>query len=213
MLAKAAGRLLPALRLALCLTVGAALVGTAQAETFKGAKAAAEATVAAQHLGKVQTLSADFDMLTPGGVNEGKIFVDRQRDAIRIEFAPPLNHLVLVLGPVVHFVGGNGTQIQTATNGTPFAFLMNPEQALRDSVDVLQVEKKNADLMVAVAERGKVADGQIMLQFRGQGDWRLMEWGMFDQKGGFSQTKLRNVQTGVDLSASLFKAPEREQPE
>ncbi len=120
---------------AICL----ATAGSGWAEMLKGAAADAEANAAAAHLGQVATLTADFDMVTPGGINKGKIYVDRQREAIRVQFAPPMSHLVLVNGPLTQFYGGDGTRIQTATSGTPFTFLINPSQALRDSVDVLQV--------------------------------------------------------------------------
>ncbi len=65
--------------------------------------------------------------------------------------------------------------------------------------------------MVAVAERGKKAAGQIILQFKGQAAWRLVEWGVFDRNGGFSQTKLRNVRTNTTLDSALFRAPEQDQ--
>lgn len=192
--------------LAICLGVP----GGAWAETLNGQQATAEAKSAAIHLGKVNTLTADFDMVTPGGINTGKIFIDRQREAIRVQFAPPMGHLVLVNGPLTQFFGGDGTRIQTATSGTPFAFLMNPEQALKNNVEILQVQKQKENLMIALAERGKKAAGQIILQFRGNGDWRLVEWGMFDKNGGFSQTKLKNVHTNAALDGDLFVAPQKD---
>lgn len=198
-------------RLFAALAVCLGLAGTAWGETLKGAEANAEAQSAAALLGKVETLTADFDMVTPGGVNQGKIFVDRDRKAIRIEFAPPMGHLVLVDGPVTKLYGGDGTRVRTATSGTPFALLMNPEQALVDNIDVLQVQKQGENLVVAVAQRGKKSAGQIILQFRGQSAWRLIEWGMFDKNGGFTQTRLKNVRTNALLDDDLFRAPEEEQ--
>ena len=87
---------------------------------------------------------------------------------------------------------------------------MNSEKALRDSVDVLQVQKQGENILIAVAERGNKSAGQIVLQFKGQDDWRLVEWGMFDKNGGFSQTKLKNVRTNADLDGVMFRAPERD---
>ena len=182
------------------------------AEILKGAAADAEARAAAAHLGKVNTLAAEFDMLSASGLNQGRIFVDRPREAIRVEFDPPLGHLILVNGARTQFFGGEGTEIETATSGTPFAFLMSPVEALDDSVDVLQVTRKDSDVTIAVAERGNRENGQIILMFKGAGAWRLVEWGMFDKEGGFTQTRLRNVQTGAAMDRDLFRAPEREEP-
>lgn len=186
-------------------------VPAATAETLTGSAATAEAEAAARHLGKVETLTAEFDMLTVSGLNQGRIFVDRPREAIRVEFDPPLGHLILVNGARTQFFGGEGTEIETATSGTPFAFLMNPVDALDKGVDVLQVTRQSEDVTIAVAERGNKSNGQIILKFTGEGDWRLVEWGMFDKEGGFTQTRLRNVRTGTAMNRDLFQAPARKQ--
>ena len=199
-----------AARLLAVLAVAARMcVPAATAETLPGSAAAAEAEAAARHLGKVETLTAEFDMLTVRGLNQGRIFVDRPREAIRVEFDPPLGHLILVNGARTQFFGGEGTEIETATSGTPFAFLMNPVDALDKSVDVLQVTRRSEDVTIAVAERGNKSNGQIILKFTGAGAWRLVEWGMFDKEGGFTQTKLRNVRTGTEINPDLFQAPAR----
>ncbi len=200
-----------AARLLAVLAVAAGMsMPAAAAETLTGSAAAAEAEAAARQLGKVQTLTAEFDMLTVSGLNQGRIFVDRPREAIRVEFDPPLGHLILVNGERTRFFGGEGTEIETATSGTPFAFLMNPVDALDKSVDVLQVTRQSEDVTIAVAERGNKSNGQIILRFAGTGAWRLVEWGMFDKEGGFTQTMLRNVRTGTEMNPDLFQAPARE---
>lgn len=179
------------------------------AETLKGNAATAEAKAAAASLDKVETVAAEFDMLSRVGLNQGRIFIDRERQAIRVEFDQPLGHLILVNGGRIQFFGGDGTEIETATAGTPFAFLMDPVAALDNGVDVLQVTRLNQDVTVAVAERDNKANGQIILKFKGSGAWRLVEWGMFDKEGGFTQTRLRNVRTGADIDRNLFRAPQR----
>ena len=200
-----------ATRFAATLLIAAALGASgASAETLHGNAAAAEARAAATTLAKVETLAAEFDMLSRVGLNQGRIFVDRQNEAIRVEFDQPLGHLILVNGGQVRFFGGDGTQIETATAGTPFAFLMDPVAALDSRVDVLQVTRQNQDVTIAVAERGNKANGQIILKFKGGGAWRLVEWGMFDKEGGFTQTRLRNVRTGADMDRDLFRAPVRQ---
>lgn len=182
-----------------------------KAETLTGAAAKAEAEAAAGRLAAVQTLIADFDVLNERGLNQGRIYVDRQREAIRVEFDPPLNHLVLVNGPRIQFFGGDGTEIETGAAGTPFAFLMDPEAALRDSVEVLQVQKDASRVVIALAERGNTEKGQLILTFEGSGAWRLRQWGMFDDEGRYSQTKLTKVTTNAAIDGGLFRAPERAQ--
>ncbi len=199
----------PATRFFVVLAIFLGLGSIANAEILTGAAASREAATAARELAKVETLTADFDMMTANGINQGQIYVDRSRQAMRVEFDPPLDDLLLVNGPLTQYFGGDGTAIQTATTGTPLAFLLDPEQALKSSVDVLQVEKRQDDLTIALAETGNKEGGQIILQFTGSGPWRLKQWGMFDQDGKFSQTRLKNVRTGVSIDASRFEAPPR----
>ena len=113
MLAYRAARLVAVTAFALGLTAAA------KAETLEGSAASAEVAKAAEVLSRVQTLTADFDMVTANGINQGQIFVDRSRRAIRVQFDEPLGHLVLVNGPLTQYFGGDGTEIQTATSGTP----------------------------------------------------------------------------------------------
>lgn len=193
----------------LALTIGLS-VG-ARAETLTGGAAKAEAEAAAGRLAAVQTLIADFDVLNERGLNQGRIYVDRQREAIRVEFDPPLKHLILVNGQTIQFFGRDGTEIETGTAGTPFAFLMNPQAALRDSVDVLHVEKEGPRVTIALAERGNTKKGQIILTFDGTGPWRLVQWGMFDDEGRYSQTKLTKVTTDAAINGGLFTPPQRAQ--
>ncbi|HKK29462.1 MAG TPA: outer-membrane lipoprotein carrier protein LolA [Alphaproteobacteria bacterium] len=193
---------------AAALALGALLAGTAAAQVIKGSEARALAEQAAARLAGIETLAAHFDLMTPGGINKGEIFLDRRREAIRMEFAEPLDHLVLVNGPLIQFYGGDGTELQMATAETPLAFLMDPEKALRENVEVLQVEKRGGDLYVAVTERNNKEKGQVVLRFAGEGGWRLTEWGTFTDDGGFTQTMLREIETGADLDADLFRAPE-----
>ncbi|MGY9054192.1 MAG: LolA family protein [Alphaproteobacteria bacterium] len=195
-------------RFALTLVVCVGIIAQTQAKELKGAAADAAVQRAVEKMSEVRTLVAGFDMLTPTGINRGQIFIDRTRELMRMQFQPPLNHLLLVNGPITKFFGGNGTQIETATAGTPLGFLMNPAKALRTKVDVLQVDQSGNDLFIALAEKDKLDAGQIILHFKTGGDWELLDWGLRDKEGRFTQTKLRQIETGVRLDDDLFVAPE-----
>jgi outer membrane lipoprotein-sorting protein len=194
--------------LAAAILLGIGFAAPVGAEVLNGKAADKAVQRQADRIAAVRTLSGKFDILTAGGKKDGKIYFDRDQNAMRMEFEAPLDDVILVEGNRILFYGGDGTQVQTATQGTPLEFLMNPKQALQNKVDVLQVEQRTEGLYVAFAERGNHKGGQVIMRFQDGGDWPLVGWGMYDAKGGFSQTSLTDIETGVELDSKLFRVPE-----
>ncbi len=200
---------------ALCLAwIGIAMVlvlsgiKDTKAQVLEGQAADQAVEGAVQNMESVSTLVAGFEMLTGGKAKTGYIFIDRQIRAIRMQFSPPEQHLLLVNGPLTQFFGDDGTELRTATSATPLIFLADPRRAIRDKVEILQVSKKAKDLTIAVAERGNVKDGQVILNFKDGESWRLTNWAMRDGKGNFSMIRLKDVRTNLKIDPALFVAPE-----
>ena len=180
----------------------------AHARTVKGAAAEDIAAAAAAYVGSIQTLAASFDFVSVRGKTKGHIFMDRERRAIRMQCGRPLNHLLLVNGPLIQFYGGDGTVVETATAGTPLAFLLEPTRSLADDIKVLEVDERGDSVYIAVAERDNVAGGQIILHFKRRPVWRLIDWGAYDAQGRYTQTVLGTPETGLRLDPALFQPPE-----
>jgi outer membrane lipoprotein-sorting protein len=194
--------------LALVLAVILGGMSGADARKLKGEAAEEVAREAANYIASIETLAASFDFVTPRGKTPGHLFIDRARQAIRMQFGEPLNHLLLVNGPRVQFFGGEGTVLEIGAEGTPFAFILRPVESLETAVKVLEVEERGDQIFLALAEDGNVEAGQVILKFQREPEWRLLDWGAFDSKGRFTQTVLSKQETGLRLDAALFEPPQ-----
>jgi len=192
--------------LALAFLVTGALPG--EARKLKGEAAEEIVWEAAGYIASIRTLSAGFDYVTPRGRTGGYLFLDRERAAIRMQYGPPLNHLLLVNGPRVQFFGGDGTVLEIGSEGTPFAFLLRPVESLDSQIEVLEVEERGDRIFVALAERDNVGAGQTIVQFQREPEWQLIDWGTFDSKGRYTQTILKDQETGLRLDEMLFEPPQ-----
>lgn len=194
--------------LGVLLTASVALAHSgADARVVKGQAANAIAAQAAAYVSSITTLATSFKFITPSGRSNGHLFIDRGQEGIRMQFGAPLNHLLLVNGPLTQFFSGSGTNVRTATSGTPLEFLLYPEKSLANNIRVLEVDERGDSVYVAVAERGNEAAGQAILHFKRRPQWRLVDWGVYDKKGNYTQTVLGPLETGLRLDPSLFKAP------
>lgn len=197
------------LAIAVCLVSALLLAGLSEgnARKLKDEAAAEAAREAASYIASIDTLSAPFEYRTPRGKTSGYLFMDRERQAIRMQFGPPLDHLLLVNGPEVRFFAGDGTILDISSEGTPFKFLLRPSESLDDQLDVLEVEVRDAVISLVLAERENPGAGQVIMKFQREPDWRLLEWSTFDSKGRFTQTVLERPETGLRLDEMLFQPP------
>jgi outer membrane lipoprotein-sorting protein len=179
----------------------------AQARVVKGAAAEKVASEAAAYLQSVTTLSASFEFVTAKGKTNGFIFMDRGRHAVRLQFGDPLNYMLLVDGAKTTFHGGDGTVVQVSTAGTPLSFLLDPKIGPKGPIQVLEVDERGANVFIALAERGNVAAGQAVMQFQREPEWRLIDWGVYDEQGRYSKTVLGRLQIGLKLDPALFAGP------
>lgn len=194
--------------LAVCaavLTLGVA--AGANARTVKGEEAAAIAAAAADYVASIDTLTSDFEFVTSNGRTPGHLFVNRDLQALRMQFGAPLNQLLLVTDGQIRFYDSDGRVIETTVAGTPLAFLLRPRESLAESLTVLEAEERGDRVFIVMAERDNVAAGQVILQFQREPEWKLLDWGAFDSKGGFTQTVLGQQETGLRLDAMLFAPP------
>jgi hypothetical protein len=190
---------------AMALTLG--LAPGADARKFKGAEAEKLAAQAAAYMATVNTLTCGFDFINADGRSRGHLFINRELQAIRMQFGAPLNHLLLVKHDQIKFYDSEGRVIETSANGTPLAFLLRPQESLATSLIVLEAEESGDRIFIVMAERGNVAAGQVILQFQRSPKWTLLDWGAFDGKGRFTQTVLGKQETGLRLDAMLFQPP------
>jgi len=159
-------------------------------------------------LQRIDAMTADFMFSNPAGRNTGRLFVDRDGGRMRMEFDPPMNHLVVANGPRVDFIGGDGTVVNAGTQSTPLALIFGEDPKLSGDIEVLEIKAKGSDAYFAVRQKARPDDGTVILQYdRSAPGWALVGWGMIDGEGRYTRTALSNIRHGADLPDALFIAP------
>ena len=159
----------------------------------------------------IEVMRSDFVFSNQGGAHKGRLFVDRAGGRLRMEFDPPLGHLLIANGGRIDFIGGNGTVVSAGVQATPLALVFGPDAKLAGAVEVLEAKARGKSVYIAVAQRDRREDGQVILQFdRSAPDWTLSGWGYLDAEGRYTRTALANMRHGGDLDAALFEAPARQ---
>lgn len=190
--------------LALTLAVLAASAAPASAQQIKPADAAL-IPMAERVLKRIGVMTADFTFNNAGGSHTGRIFVDRSGERLRMEFDPPMGHLLIANGPRVDFIGGDGTVINAGTQSTPLAMIFGREPKLTGEVEVLEIKAKGRDAYFAVGQKSRPEDGKVILHYdRSAPGWALMGWGLIDGDGRYTRTALKNIRHGGELQDALF---------
>jgi|GEM_PF-2185263 len=160
---------------------------------------------------EIGVMTADFTFNNAAGANTGRLFVDRLGGRLRMEFDPPMRHLVIADGARVDFIGGDGTRLNAGVQTTPLALIFGPDSSLDGDVEVVEAATKGKVAMIVVAQKGMEDEGRVILHFkRGEQDWTLSGWGYVDDEGRYTRTALRNMHHGGVLDAALFQKPSRD---
>ena len=100
-------------------------------------------------LQRIEVMTADFVFSNVNGANTGRLFVDRAGGRLRMEFDPPMNHLIIANGPRVNYFGGDGTELKVGTQTTPLALIFGARSKLTgDEVEVVETASKGKRAMV-----------------------------------------------------------------
>lgn len=191
-----------------CVAAVMLLMGTPVAAQNLSTQDQALIPMAERVLKRIDVMTADFMFSNPGGGNTGRLFIDRDGGRMRMEFDPPMSHLVVANGPRVDFIGGDGTVVNAGTQSTPLALIFGEDPKLSGDVEVLEIKAKGDDAYFAVRQKARPDDGTVILQYdRSAPGWALKGWGMIDGEGRYTRTALSNIRHGGDLPDVLFIAP------
>lgn len=156
-------------------------------------------------LREIGIMTADFKFQNVAQINTGRLFVDRVGGRLRMEFDPPLSHLLVANGSRVDFIGGDGTIVNAGTQSTPLKLIFGKDASLSGDAEVLEIAVKGANAYFAVGDRTNPDQGKVILHFeRTKPIWTLHGWGFIDPEGRYTKTVLSNRAFDVDLDASLF---------
>lgn len=205
--------MLKSLAVALAALVVVTLAAGAPPAAAQGLKPEDRALIpmAERVLERIDVMTADFVFSNVNGANTGRLFVDRAGGRLRMEFDPPLGHLLIANGPRVNFIGGDGTIVNAGTQSTPLALIFGGEAKLSGDVEVLEVKAKGQDAYFAVGQKSSPEDGKVILHFdRSIPGWALRGWGVVSKEGRYAKTTLQNIQNGGELADALFVLPEKD---
>ena len=167
--------------------------------------------MAERSLQRIDVMTADFVFSNVNGANTGRLFVDRAGGRLRMEFDPPMGHLLIANGRRVNFIGGDGTIVNAGTQSTPLALIFGGDAKLSGEVEVLEVKAKGRDAYIAVGQKSSLDDGKVILHFdRSVPGWALRGWGVVSKEGRYAKTTLQNIRNGGELADALFVLPEKD---
>ena len=155
----------------------------------------------------LDTLQGDFAQIAPSGaISEGKFYL-RRPGFLRFEYEPPQPLLIVANGGMV-YVRDDALETTDSypVGKTPLKFLLG-KKIDRDDAHVVNVDRGVDNVAVTFSSDDEETEGDITL-IASAPDFELRRWIIRDQQGGMTVVTLDNVESGVKLAASLFRAPD-----
>lgn len=152
----------------------------------------------------IDTLSAQFVQIAPGGaVSEGDFYL-RRPGRLRFEYAPPVPILIVADGFRLIFHDSELGQISAwPIHATPLGPLVARTVDLIDSGHAQMVTRDPGVLRVTLIDPDRPGEGSIMLIFRDQ-PLELRQWEITDQQGLVTVVALTGMRINPALEPELF---------
>ena len=154
----------------------------------------------------LHTLEASFrQTASDGGVSTGKLFIDRNRGAMRFDYDPPSKILLIAPGDWrLIFYDGSIQQVNVIPIGeTPLGFVLKDEVKLEGDVTVRSVDERPGDVDVTLVPTEDPDQGKVVLTLS-RSPMRLVRWSVTDAQGLTTEIDLDRIRTGVELDRKLF---------
>lgn len=155
------------------------------------------------YFNEVRTLRADLRLRGPGGEFSGRLYLDRPNARLRMDFDPPLGDRIVARGDRIRY-GRGGLRLSTDVRETPIYFVLADPVVLGNDVRVLQVAERAGRLVVAVDQRSRPEQGQVVLHFQREPALELTGWGVFDADGTYLSMEILNPQPDSFMPDDLF---------
>lgn len=161
------------------------------------------------YLNSIRTMKGGFVQIDPNGdVDQGNFDISKP-GRMRFEYKPPAPTLIVSDGKTVAVAN---TQLKTIDSypldQTPLDLILGDSIDLAGSHEIVGVARQQDSFIVKARSRGGRAQGNITLTFS-EPELELRQWTVIDNQGLSTTVALRNVQTGIDIPASLFVLPDK----
>jgi outer membrane lipoprotein-sorting protein len=161
------------------------------------------------YLNTIRTMKGGFVQIDPNGDVDQGTFAISKPGRMRFEYKPPAPTLIVSDGRTVAVVN---SQLKTLDsyplNQTPLDLILGDKIDLAGSHEIVGVARQQDAFIVKARSRGGRAQGNITLTFS-EPELELRQWTVIDNQGLSTTVALRDLQTGIDIPASLFVLPNK----
>ena len=197
-------------RFALAVTIGLLAIQPLLAApgTYSAADRAELDRVSA-YLNTIKTMKGGFVQIDPNGDTDQGTFEISKPGRMRFEYKPPAPTLIVSDGKTVAVAN---TQLKTIDSypldQTPLDLILGDKVDLAGSHEIVGIARQQDAFIVKARSRGGRTQGNITLTFA-EPELELRQWTVIDNQGLQTTVALRDVQTGIDIPASLFVLPDK----
>jgi len=161
------------------------------------------------YLNTIKTMKGGFIQIDPNGDTDQGTFEISKPGRMRFEYKPPAPTLIVSDGKTVAVAN---TQLKTIDSypldQTPLDLILGDKVDLAGSHEIVGIARQQDAFIVKARSRGGRTQGNITLTFA-EPELELRQWTVIDNQGLQTTVALRDVQTGIDIPASLFVLPDK----
>jgi outer membrane lipoprotein-sorting protein len=158
-----------------------------------------------EYLNSITTLQSKFLQVSPSGAYaEGELYLSRP-GKLRLEYAPPVPILIVIIGGFVTYYDKQLKQVQhIPTEQTPASILVRDKIALgAGELTVTEFERGPGALRLTVVKTSDPGLGSMSLVFSDR-PVSLRKWTVVDTQGQVTNVSLLGPRFGVVLDAKVF---------
>lgn len=166
-----------------------------------------QAAVIAQaeaYLHNLKTGKARFLQTSSNGNQAIGTFYLSRPGKLRFEYDPPVKDFVVADGYFIYFYDGQLQEQSNAPIGQTMAdFLLRPDLKLSGDVRVTAVKRAGDLIQISLVQASDPQAGSLTLGFTPE-PFALKKWRITDAQGNITEVELFQLQTGINLTNSLF---------
>lgn len=159
---------------------------------------------AERYLQNLKTGKARF-LQTTGNGNQaiGTFYISRP-GKLRFEYDPPVKDFVVADGYFIYFYDSQLKEQSNAPIGQTMAdFLLRDNLRLSGDVRVTEVKQAGELIQISLVQSSDPSAGKLTLGFTPE-PFALKKWRVTDSQSNITEVELFQLQTGVNLTKSLF---------
>jgi outer membrane lipoprotein-sorting protein len=164
------------------------------------------------YLNSIRSLKGGFVQVDPDGtVEEGEFYLEKP-GRMRFEYRPPAPTLIVSDGRTVAVRNSKlNTVDRYPLSDTPLDLILGDTIDLQHNLSVTGLAESQGEWIVHARSASTRTQGDIAITFAAE-PLELRQWTVVDSQGLSTTVALRNVETGVPLSGSLFVLSDPKSP-